>query len=101
MKKLLPMLALLAHALTTVAAPYPDKPVRIVVPYSPRGTPQEVINRLHDGSVAALQSKELRERYAADGVKAIGSAPEFLTRYIQTERVKWAEVVKRSGATVE
>jgi len=68
---------------------------------APRGTPQEVINRLHDGSVAALQSKELRERYAADGVKAIGSAPEFLTRYIQTERVKWAEVVKRSGATVE
>ena len=68
---------------------------------APRGTPQEVINRLHEGSVAALQSKELRERYAADGVKAIGSAPEFLTRYIQTERVKWAEVVKRSGATVE
>lgn len=33
--------------------------------------------------------------YAADGVKAIGAAPEFLTRYIQTERIKWAEVVKR------
>ena len=26
-----------------------------------------------------------------------GAAPEFLTRYIQTERIKWAEVVKRAG----
>ncbi|MBO9650416.1 MAG: tripartite tricarboxylate transporter substrate binding protein [Variovorax sp.] len=68
---------------------------------APRGTPPEIVKRLHDGSVAALQSKDLRERFAADGVKTIGSTPEELTKYIQSERVKWAEVVKRSGATVE
>lgn len=68
---------------------------------APHGTPPEIVKRLHDGSVAALQSKELRERFASDGVKPIGSTPEELTKYIQSERVKWAEVVKRSGATVE
>ncbi|MBB3182078.1 tripartite tricarboxylate transporter substrate binding protein [Variovorax sp. Sphag1AA] len=68
---------------------------------APRGTPPEIVKRLHDGSVAALQSKDLRERFASDGVKTIGSTPEELTKYIQSERVKWADVVKRSGATVE
>ena len=36
---------------------------------APHGTPPEIVKRLHDGSVAALQSKELRERFASDGVK--------------------------------
>jgi tripartite-type tricarboxylate transporter receptor subunit TctC len=68
---------------------------------APRDTPAEVVKRLHDGSVAALRSNDLHERFAADGVKVIGSTPEELTKYIQSERVKWSEVVKRSGATVE
>jgi tripartite-type tricarboxylate transporter receptor subunit TctC len=68
---------------------------------APRGTPPEVVKKLRDGVTAALRSKELQERYAGDGVKSIGSTPEELTRFIGTERVKWADVVKRSGATVE
>jgi tripartite-type tricarboxylate transporter receptor subunit TctC len=68
---------------------------------APRGTPPEIVKRLHEGSVTALQSKELRERFATDGVKPIGSTPEELSKYIQAERVKWSDVVKRSGATVE
>jgi tripartite-type tricarboxylate transporter receptor subunit TctC len=65
------------------------------------GRSVEYLDQINKATVAALQSMELRKRYAADGVKAIGSAPEFLTRYTQTERIKWADVVKRSGATVE
>ncbi|MDM0047707.1 tripartite tricarboxylate transporter substrate-binding protein [Variovorax sp. J22R115] len=68
---------------------------------APRSTPSDVVKRLHDGSVAALQAKDLRERFATDGVRPIGSTPQELTKYIQSERVKWADVVKRSGATVE
>ena len=68
---------------------------------APRDTPPDVIKRLHDASVAALRSKELRERFNADGVKVIGSTPEELAKYIITERAKWANVVKRSGATVQ
>ena len=68
---------------------------------APRATPPDVVKRLHDGSVAALQSKDLGERFAMDGVRPIGSTPQELTKYIQSERVKWADVVKRSGATVE
>jgi tripartite-type tricarboxylate transporter receptor subunit TctC len=51
--------------------------------------------------VAGLRSKELRERFNADGIKVIGSTPEELAKYIITEHAKWANVVKRSGATVQ
>ena len=59
------------------------------------------MNKLHDESVALLKGSEMRERFAADGIKVIGSTPEELTAYIKSERVKWADVVKRSGATVD
>jgi tripartite-type tricarboxylate transporter receptor subunit TctC len=68
---------------------------------APKGTPPDVLKRLHDAAVVSLQSKELRERFASDGVKPIGSTPEALTQYILSERTKWTEVVKRSGAKLE
>jgi tripartite-type tricarboxylate transporter receptor subunit TctC len=68
---------------------------------APRGTPPDIVKHLHEASVTGLRSKELRERFSADGVKVIGSTPEELAKYIVTERAKWTAVVKQSGATVE
>jgi tripartite-type tricarboxylate transporter receptor subunit TctC len=68
---------------------------------APKGTPAPIVKKLHDESVALVKGPEMRERFAADGIKPIGSAPEELTAYIKSERVKWADVVKRSGATVD
>jgi len=68
---------------------------------APRGTPPAVVKRLHDESVEVLKSPMMRERFASDGIRSIGSTPEELARYMKSERVKWADVIKRSGATVE
>jgi tripartite-type tricarboxylate transporter receptor subunit TctC len=68
---------------------------------APKGTPVAIVKKLHDESVALVKGPEMRERFAADGIKPIGSAPEELTAYIKSERVKWADVVRRSGATVD
>lgn len=68
---------------------------------APKGTPPEVIARLHDGAVEAVRSAEVRERFSADGVTPIGSTPAELAAYIKSERTKWAEVVRKSGAKVD
>jgi tripartite-type tricarboxylate transporter receptor subunit TctC len=68
---------------------------------APRGTPPQIIQRLHDESVELLRSPDVRTRFSADGIKPIGSSSGELTDFIKSEQIKWADVVKRSGATVE
>jgi len=67
---------------------------------APRGTPPAVIKRLYS-ECAQLVKAELGAQMVADGITPIGSTPEQLAAYIKSEIAKWADVVKRSGATVD
>jgi len=65
---------------------------------APKGTPAPIIRKLHDTCVDLLRGPEMGERFAIDGIKPIGSTTAELAAYIQAERVKWTDVVRRSGA---
>ena len=67
----------------------------------PAGTPQNIIALLHDEAAKAIRMNDVRERLTADGAVPVGSTPEEFARFIQSETVKWAKVVKLSGATAE
>ena len=67
---------------------------------APRGTPPAVIKRLHD-DCAELVKGALGTQMVNDGITPIVSSPAELAAYTKTEIAKWAEVVKRSGATVD
>ena len=67
---------------------------------APRGTPPAVIKRLHD-DCAELVKSALGTQMVNDGITPIVSTPAELAAYTKTEIAKWAEVVKRSGATVD
>ena len=67
----------------------------------PAGTPAPVVVKLNAAFVKALQFPDVATRLAADGAVPVGnSATEFDT-YIRSELVKWAKVVKASGATAQ
>lgn len=68
---------------------------------APADTPQKVIALLHDEAAKAIRMNDVRERLTADGAVPVGSTPEEFARFIQSETVKWAKVVKLSGATAE
>jgi tripartite-type tricarboxylate transporter receptor subunit TctC len=68
---------------------------------APHGTPPEIVGKLHDAIVAALKRPEVRQRLEAATIEVIGNSPEEFERYIKSEYVKWADVVKASGARVE
>jgi|SRR5678815_1789001 tripartite-type tricarboxylate transporter receptor subunit TctC len=67
----------------------------------PVRTPRAIVTRLNAEINKALQSPELRERYAAIEAEPTGGTPEQFAAFVKTELVKWADVVKKSGAKVE
>jgi tripartite-type tricarboxylate transporter receptor subunit TctC len=70
----------------------------IVVPVR---TPRAIVMKLNAEINRALQSPALKERYAAIEAEPVGGTPEQFAAYVKKERVKWAEVVKKSGAKVD
>ena len=67
----------------------------------PARTPRAIVLKLNAEINKALQSPELRERYAAIEAEPTGGTPEQFAAFVKTEAVKWADVVKKSGAKVD
>ena len=68
---------------------------------APAGTPTAIIARLNREIVSILHLPEVVERLSAQGAEPVGSTPEEFAAYIRSETVKWAKVVRESGAKAE
>jgi len=64
---------------------------------APARTPKAVTARLQSNLHAALNTPQMKERLAAQGVDGIASTPEQLTQHLRTELDKWTAVVKAAG----
>ncbi len=64
---------------------------------APRGTPQAVIARLHEGLVRALNNPELKANLGKLAVEAVGGTPEEFARLIREEHAMWGKVIKAAG----
>ncbi len=68
---------------------------------APIATPRAIIMKLNAEVNKALQSPTLRERYAQIEAEPVGGTPEQFAQYVKKETVKWADVVKKSGAKLD
>ncbi len=66
-----------------------------------KGTPKEMRDRMYREVVSALQHPDIRKHWTEQGAEAGGQPPEEFAKLIRSEIVKWAKVVKDSGATVD
>jgi tripartite-type tricarboxylate transporter receptor subunit TctC len=64
---------------------------------APAGTPQTVIAQLNRQIGATLQSPEIRDRLAVQGLEAVTSSPGNLQNYMAAEFRKWAVVIRQAG----
>jgi tripartite-type tricarboxylate transporter receptor subunit TctC len=69
--------------------------------FAPAGTPKEIVAKLQTEIARILKSPEMTERLAQQGAVAVGNTPQEFGAYVQSELVKWADVVKASGARVD
>lgn len=68
---------------------------------APAATPKEVLTRLNQAFVAALNAPETRTRFAALLAEPVPTSPEEFGAFMAAERTKYEKVVKSSGASVE
>lgn len=68
---------------------------------APAGTPPGIVARLNTEITTVLRLPEIRERFSSAGLEPLTSTPEQLVQLIKTETVKWARVIKASGAKVD
>lgn len=68
---------------------------------APAGTPKEIVAALHSAAVRAINVPSVRERLTQQGAELVGNTPEEFRRLLERERALWAQVVKRSGATLD
>ena len=67
----------------------------------PAGTPKPIIARINTEIVKAMQTIDVKDRFANLGVEAIWSTPAAFDDYIKTESAKLAKIIKASGARAD
>ena len=68
---------------------------------APKGLPKPILDRVNGELNKALQSKEMRDRLAGDGVSAAGGTPEQFATLIKKDIEVWRKVVQKAGVKPE
>ena len=68
---------------------------------APPGTPKEIVYKLNTEIMKLLQTQDIKERLNNQGFEILQSTPEQFVAFIKLELVKWAKVVKLSGAKAD
>jgi tripartite-type tricarboxylate transporter receptor subunit TctC len=69
--------------------------------FAPAGTPQPVIRRLHEEFVKAITGSDIMKKYTDQGLDVVTMSPEAFAKLIADDTVRYAKVVKESGARVD
>lgn len=66
---------------------------------APSGTPQEIIDRLHDETAKALSVPEVQQKLKLQAMQPKSSSPSEFKAFIAEQIESLGEIVRRSGAT--
>jgi tripartite-type tricarboxylate transporter receptor subunit TctC len=72
--------------------------------FLPRGTPEAIVRKLHDATVEAMNSPQVRERLESLGAGFVSperATPEYLGGFVRSEIEKWAAPIRASGVVAD
>jgi tripartite-type tricarboxylate transporter receptor subunit TctC len=72
--------------------------------FLPKGTPAAIVQKLHDASVAAMETPSVQERLQDIGATIVAPerrSPNYLQRFVESEIKKWAGPIKASGVSMD
>lgn len=68
---------------------------------APAGTPPEIVGKLNQALRAALEGRELREKFDAQAMEPYLTTPQEAGRFIAGEVERYARVIKARGITLQ
>jgi tripartite-type tricarboxylate transporter receptor subunit TctC len=68
---------------------------------APAGTPKAIVGRLSTEITRAVQTPDLRERFARMGSTATSSTPAEFEAFIKRDYERWARVIRNAGIKAE
>jgi tripartite-type tricarboxylate transporter receptor subunit TctC len=68
---------------------------------APAGTPRDVVQKLNQAFVAALNSPEAKTRFSGLMAEPVATTPDEFGSFMRAELAKYEKVVKSSGAKVD
>src|SRR5690606_36184908 len=87
---------------TTAEAGLPDYQVSTWYGlWAAKGTPKEIVDRMYNEVVKALESPELRKVWNSNGSETAPMKQDEFQRFVNSEIKRWAEVAKKSGAKLD
>ena len=72
--------------------------------FAPKGTPKEIVQKLHDATIRAVATPASADRLRELGMSPAAPdrrSPEFLAKFVRDEIVKWEGPIKASGLSVD
>lgn len=70
--------------------------------YAPKGTPKAIVQRLNAEIVKTLRQPDVQAKLQDQlGMTIVGSTPEELSAHMAREIPRWAELVRKSGASAD
>jgi tripartite-type tricarboxylate transporter receptor subunit TctC len=72
--------------------------------YAPKGTPADVVKKLNDAMVAAINTPAVKDRLQGLGAAIVAQdrrSPAYLGKFTADEIKKWAVPIKASGVSIE
>ena len=68
---------------------------------APKGLPQPIVKKLNAEIQRACTNPRLVAALTAQGASCVASTPEQFAQFVRQERVKWGDIVKKSGAKID
>mgnify|MGYP003349045135 CR=1 FL=1 len=67
----------------------------------PVNTPRDIVGKVHQELAAMLKSKDVRDRFFAQGAFASGMPPEEFSAFVRAEIDKWTKVARFAQIKVD
>lgn len=68
---------------------------------APAGTPKDVIQKLNEATVKAMNVPEIRNRLQSVGFVVVANSPQQFSEFVASEIAKWSKAAKASGAQLD